>query len=93
MIHKAYINKSLEANQQIAASKYIWMQKIVKMKNGTWKMENEKWKKELGSYGGNAVVKTILAKRKRNLRVMDPFVQETIGRNMVSDFLLRNSSF
>ena len=43
-------------------------------------MENEKWKKELGSYGGNAVVKTILAKRKRNLRVMDPFLQETIGR-------------
>ena len=98
MIHKVYINKSLEANQQIAASKHIWMQKIVingkqKMKNGTQKMENEKWKKELGSYGGNAVVKTILAKRKRNLRVMDPFVQETIGRNMVSDFLLRNSTF
>ena len=44
----------------------------IKMKNGTLKMENEKWKKELGSYGGNAVVKTILAKRKRNLRVMDP---------------------
>ena len=56
-------------------------------------MENEKWKKELGSYGGNAVVKTILAKWNRNLRVMDPFLQETIGRNMVSDFLLRNSSF
>lgn len=53
------------------------------MKNGTWKMENEKWKKELGSYGGNAVVKTILAKWNRNLRVMDPFLQETIGRNMV----------
>ena len=33
------------------------------MKNGTWKMENEKWKKELGSYGGNAVVKTILANK------------------------------
>ena len=32
------------------------------MKNGTWKMENEKWKKELRLYGGNAVVKTILAK-------------------------------
>ena len=29
MIHKVYINKSLEANQQIAASKHIWMQKIV----------------------------------------------------------------
>lgn len=56
------------------------------MKNGTWK-------KELGSYGGNADVKTILAKWNRNRRVMDPFLQETIGRNMVSDFLLRNSSF
>lgn len=56
-------------------------------------MVNKKWKKELGLYGGNAVVKTILAKWNRNLRVMDPFLQETIGRNMVSDFLLRNSSF
>lgn len=63
------------------------------MENRKWKTEHGKWKKELGSYGGNAVVKTILAKWNRNLRVMDPFLQETIGRNMVSDFLLRNSSF
>ena len=34
----------------------------IKMKNGKQKMKNGTWKKELGSYGGNADVKTILAK-------------------------------
>lgn len=51
MIHKAYINKSLEANQQIAASKHIWMQKIVingKYYNEKWKIENEKRNMENG---------------------------------------------